>query len=92
LPFQATVANYFVGRQIGMTLGDLARALLKSGLVTVCSTLGATVGMLNPHGFTGPVLELLLSGVGAAIEWVAVSSPPSALSSTNSDLCLAVFA
>jgi O-antigen/teichoic acid export membrane protein len=70
LPFQAALANYFVGRQIGMTLGDLARGLLKSGIVAVCSTVGAAIGMsVTLPGFTGPIPELMLSATGALAGW-----------------------
>jgi O-antigen/teichoic acid export membrane protein len=70
LPLQAAVANYFVGRQIGMKPIDLFNALLKSGIVTVFSTTGAMIGLaLSKYGPSGPAAELLISGMCAAAAW-----------------------
>ena len=71
LPLQAAVANYFVGRQIGMKPIDVFHALLKSGLVTVCSTSGAMIGLtLAKYGSVEPAAELLISSLCAAAAWV----------------------
>jgi O-antigen/teichoic acid export membrane protein len=69
-PLQAAVANYFVGRQIGMKPIELLNALLKSGIVTICITIGATIGLaVSKYGPGGPFAELLIAGTFATGAW-----------------------
>jgi O-antigen/teichoic acid export membrane protein len=70
MPFQAAVANYFVGRHIGMRPIELAQALRKSGIVTLCSVAAAAAGLaLTQFGHGAAVAELLVSGTLAVSAW-----------------------
>ncbi|MBV9532184.1 MAG: lipopolysaccharide biosynthesis protein [Bradyrhizobium sp.] len=70
LPLQAAVAGYYVGRQIGLTLIELAQALLKSSLVTLCTVGGASMGMVLSHfSHSARLAELLISAMLAAAAW-----------------------
>jgi hypothetical protein len=49
---------------------DLAQALLKSGIVTLCSIVGAAAGMALSHfSHSAPLAELLISAMLAATAW-----------------------
>jgi O-antigen/teichoic acid export membrane protein len=71
MPLQAAVANYFVARQIRMAPMDLVNALLKSGLVTLCSVTGAATGLaLSQYGQMTPLAELGVAAMLAGTAWV----------------------
>lgn len=71
MPLQAAVATYFVGRQIGLVPTDLVEALVKSGLVTLCSVTGAAIGLLcSQLGGVGLIAELGVSGICAGFAWI----------------------
>jgi O-antigen/teichoic acid export membrane protein len=71
MPLQAAVANYFVARQIRMAPMDLVNALLKSGLVTLCSVTGAATGLaLSQYGQITPLAELGVAAILAGTAWV----------------------
>src|SRR5262249_19244760 len=63
MPLQMAVATYFVGRQIGLRPKELAQALWKSGIVTLCSAAAAAAGLaFSNFGHGAAPAELLASG------------------------------
>ena len=71
LPFQAAVAIYFVSGHLKISLSDLVEAVLKSGVVTLCSSVGVVVCVvLAQNGLFGSMAELILGGVLAAAGWL----------------------
>ncbi len=72
MPLQAAVAIYFVARQIKMAPADLLNAVVKSGLVTLCSVTGAVAGLaFSQFGQIAPLTELGLSAMLAAVGWLS---------------------
>jgi O-antigen/teichoic acid export membrane protein len=70
LPFQAMVAIYFVSRRLAIRPAELVHAMLRSGIVTVCSIAGVLVSMaITDLGFIGQLSGLLLAGILAAAGW-----------------------
>lgn len=70
LPFQAAVAIYFIGRHLGLRPRDLARALTKSGLVTVATALGvAGCAVLTQVGSLTSLGGIALALCAAALCW-----------------------
>jgi O-antigen/teichoic acid export membrane protein len=70
LPFQAIIAFYFVSRHLAISPADLFRGVIKSGIVTACSTTGALMSIaVSEYGVAGPILEVLLGGAFAAAGW-----------------------
>lgn len=70
LPFQATVAFYFIRRHLAISLADIISATLRSGVVTACSITAVLVSMVViDFRSTGPFLELLLASVAGAGGW-----------------------
>ena len=71
LPFQASVAFYFVSKHLEISPLDLFRATFKSALVTLCCTTGAMMSILMvKFDFIGPILQLLLGGTFGLIGWI----------------------
>jgi O-antigen/teichoic acid export membrane protein len=70
LPFQATVALYFIGRHLGIGPGNLARTLLKSGLVAATTACGVVAcAALIELGMLPPLAGLILTFCSAALCW-----------------------
>ncbi len=70
LPFQAAVAIYFIGRHLRFGLTDLFRALMKSGLVTVATAIGAAgCAALTEAGMLTSPAGLALGLCAAALCW-----------------------
>lgn len=70
LPFQAAVAIYFIGRYLSFGLKDLARALMRSALVTAATALGvAGCAALMEAGWLTSVAGLALATCVAALCW-----------------------
>ncbi|EIG57062.1 oligosaccharide flippase family protein [Bradyrhizobium sp. WSM1253] len=70
LPFQAAVAVYFIGRHLSFGLKDLARALMKSGLVTAATAFGvACCAVLTEAGMLPSLASLVLALCAAAVCW-----------------------
>lgn len=70
LPFQAAVAFYFIGRHLAVGPGDLARTLLKSGVVTAATASGvAGCAALIEAGMVTSVVGLMLASCAAALCW-----------------------
>jgi O-antigen/teichoic acid export membrane protein len=70
LPFQAAVALYFIGRHLGIGPGDLARALLKSGVVAATTASGvAGCAALIEVGMVTPFVGLISAFCSAALCW-----------------------
>jgi O-antigen/teichoic acid export membrane protein len=80
LPFQAAIALYLIGRRLNVGFGDLARALLKSGITTIVTIAGVSIcAALIEFGMMNAVLGLVLACFAAAICWLlglAVTSHP----------------
>ena len=71
LPFQAGVALYFVSKHLAISLADLYRATVKSGVVTFCSTIGVLISTVMAEvGWIGPIAQLLLGSLFAAVGWI----------------------
>jgi len=71
LPFQASVALYFVSKHLAISPADLYRATVKSGVVTFCSTIGVLLSaVMAEFGWVGPIAQLLLGGFFAALGWI----------------------
>jgi len=70
LPFQAAVAIYFIGRHLGLKPTDIARALMKSGVVTAITALG-TFGCaaLTEQGILTSFAGLASGLCAAALCW-----------------------
>jgi hypothetical protein len=65
------IAIYYVCRHLDIGLRDLVRAIFKSGIVTVLSSLGAAAcALLVEHKVLGPVFGLGLAGTSTAICWL----------------------
>jgi O-antigen/teichoic acid export membrane protein len=72
LPFQATVAIYFIGRHLDIGWLDLFRATFKSAVVTlVCSTGVAGCGAMVQYGVLGPGLGLGVACVCLSVCWLS---------------------
>jgi O-antigen/teichoic acid export membrane protein len=72
LPFQAAVAIYFVSRHLDIGLRDLFGATIKSGIVTLFSSVGAAAcAAMVEYGLLGPTLGLGLACISAAIGWLS---------------------
>jgi O-antigen/teichoic acid export membrane protein len=70
LPFQAAVAIYFIGRHLRFGPRDLARALIKSGVVTAATALGvAGCAALTEAGMLTSLGGLALALCVAALCW-----------------------
>jgi O-antigen/teichoic acid export membrane protein len=70
LPFQAAVALYFIGRHLGIGTGDLARTLVKSGVVTVTTASGVVgCAALIEAGMVTPFVGLISAFCSAALCW-----------------------
>lgn len=70
LPLQAVVAIYFIGRHLAVTPRDLARALLKSGIVTIITGSGvASCAALIHAGIVTSLVGLIASFIAAALCW-----------------------
>ena len=70
LPFQAIVALYFVSRQLAISPAELARAMLRSGIVTACSVAGILISMaITDVTFIGQLSGLLVASIFAATGW-----------------------
>lgn len=70
LPFQAAVAVYFIGWHLGLGWGDIARALLKSGVVTVLTASGAAASAaLIEAGIVTTLVGLISAFCGTALCW-----------------------
>ena len=71
LPFQAAVAIYFVSGHLKVRRSDLVDATLKSGIVTICSSVGVIASaVLAQNGLIVPIVELILAGVLATAGWL----------------------
>jgi O-antigen/teichoic acid export membrane protein len=72
LPFQATVAIYFIGRQLDIRPREIVGALLKSAIVTVTTAAGvAGCAALVETAMIGPYLGLISAFFVAAFCWWA---------------------
>ena len=70
LPFQVAVALYFISRQLAIRPTEVARAMLKSGIVTACSVAGVMlVVAINDFNFAVPMLGFLGAGVAGLAGW-----------------------
>jgi O-antigen/teichoic acid export membrane protein len=70
LPLQASVALWFVGRRLAFTGGDLLRATLKSGIVTVFSCAGAMVSVaFNDFNFNVSVIGFIGAATAGLVGW-----------------------
>jgi O-antigen/teichoic acid export membrane protein len=70
MPFQAAVALYFVSRRLAISPADLFNAMLKSGIVTACSTAGVLLSLpITKFSLAGPILGLLLGSIFSTIGW-----------------------
>ncbi|WP_407180108.1 lipopolysaccharide biosynthesis protein [Bradyrhizobium sp. STM 3562] len=70
LPFQASVAIYFIGRRLAITPRELANALLKSGAVTALSACGAAgCAALIDAGMLLPFVGLISACVAFLVCW-----------------------
>lgn len=71
IPLQAFVAFYFVRRHIGFSWSDLASAMKKSGMVTVCSAAGPTALVaISGFDFDMGTVKAMIAGLLAAIGWL----------------------
>jgi O-antigen/teichoic acid export membrane protein len=70
LPFQAGVALYFIGRHLSFGLADVARSLLKSGVVTAATAagVGGCAAMVESAKIT-PLVGLVAASCVAALCW-----------------------
>jgi O-antigen/teichoic acid export membrane protein len=71
MPFQATVAIYFIGRHLDLRLADIVHATRKSGAVALCS--GAAVAVcasLVEYGLIGSLVGIFVACVAAATAWL----------------------
>lgn len=70
LPFQAAVALYFIGRRLAIKPRDFARALIKSGVVTVTTASGvACCAALIEGGIVTNFIGLVCATCTAALCW-----------------------
>jgi O-antigen/teichoic acid export membrane protein len=70
LPFQAAVALYFIGRRLAIKPRDFARALIKSGVVTVTTASGvACCAALIEGGIVTNLIGLVCATCTAALCW-----------------------
>jgi O-antigen/teichoic acid export membrane protein len=65
LPFQVLVALYFIRRHLSIGAADLARAMVKSGMVAACSAAGV-MSAVAINDFSFEVSTLGFVGAGAA--------------------------
>jgi O-antigen/teichoic acid export membrane protein len=71
LPFQAAVAIYFITRHLDIRLLDLLRALFKSGIVTLASSVGAAVcAAMVEYDLLRPSFGLGLACISTAVCWL----------------------
>ncbi|MFK4577988.1 oligosaccharide flippase family protein [Bradyrhizobium ottawaense] len=70
VPYQAAVAIYFLGRHLGLTPREFARALWKSGAVTALTVAGVTVFCVlsATQSFTS-IATLMLGSSAAVLCW-----------------------
>ena len=70
-PFQAVVAIYFVSRHLGIGPADLVFAMVKSGVVTICSSAGGLAcALLVEFGAIGPIGGMVLATILAPACWL----------------------
>lgn len=70
LPFQAAVALYFIGRHLRIGPGDLARTLLRSGVVAAMTASGVMgCAALIEVGMVTPFVGLISAFCSAALCW-----------------------
>jgi O-antigen/teichoic acid export membrane protein len=70
LPFQAVIALYFIGRHLAIRPAEMARATLKSGMVTACTIAGAMSGIAGSELILdGQFFKLLCGGILAILGW-----------------------
>ncbi|MBH5398271.1 oligosaccharide flippase family protein [Bradyrhizobium sp. CNPSo 4010] len=70
LPFQAVVVMYFIGQHIAVGPRDLARGLIKSGVVTAITGSGvASCAALIQAGIATPLAGLIAAFVAAPLCW-----------------------
>jgi O-antigen/teichoic acid export membrane protein len=71
LPFQASVAIYFVSRRLRFSLWEFARAMRKSAFVGLCSGLSAAAGArICEFAHCGPFAVIVVSCMLAAATWL----------------------
>ncbi|MGY3604075.1 MULTISPECIES: oligosaccharide flippase family protein [unclassified Bradyrhizobium] len=72
LPFQATVAIYFIARHLDIGWSDLFDAIFKSAIVTLLtSSVVAVCAAMVDYAVLGPVLGLGLACLSAGICWLS---------------------
>jgi hypothetical protein len=70
LPFQTAVAMLFIGRHLSLGFGDIARALLKSMVVTTATVSGVLVcAWLIETGIASSLVGLTLALCAAPLCW-----------------------
>jgi len=70
-PFQAAVALYFIGKRLGISPGDLARAVFKSSAVALITSLAVLLSVgLTTYVHAGPIVELISASTFAAVGWI----------------------
>lgn len=70
LPFQTAVAMYFIGRHLSLGFGDIARALLKSVIVTTATVSGVLIcAWLIETGMASSFVGLVLALCAAPLGW-----------------------
>ena len=71
LPFQAIVAFYFIRRHLAISVADLVRATVRSGIVAACSIIAILVSMAIIEIIKyGPVVGLFSACAAGAAGWV----------------------
>jgi O-antigen/teichoic acid export membrane protein len=71
LPFQASVAIYFIGRHLNISLREILHATYKSGLVALCSSAATAVcATMAEYGLIQQVWGLALGCLFASMCWL----------------------
>src|SRR5690242_2409468 len=71
LPFQASVATYFIGRHLNISLREILHATYKSGLVALCSSAATAVcATMAEYGLIQQAWGLALGCLFASMCWL----------------------
>jgi O-antigen/teichoic acid export membrane protein len=72
LPLQQVVAQWFIGRRVGVFAGDIARAAAKSAGVTAAASIAPACSLLlSTTSFSAALSTLALGASGGFAGWVA---------------------
>ncbi len=72
LPLQLAVAQWFIRRQVGISISDIAQAAAKSAVVTAFASVVPAFSLLLPtSSFASALSTLALAASGALVGWIA---------------------